>query len=565
MSSDPVRSFVRFAWIALGLTVLVIVWGAVVRATGSGAGCGSHWPLCNGDVVPLAPTVGTVIEFVHRLTSGAVMLLAVGLVVLARRTFPAGHAVRTWAMISLVFMMIEAAVGAGIVLLRLVEDNASALRAAYVGVHLVNTLLLVAAMTTTIWSVRAPSSARGAAGATRLFSVTMFAMLGVAATGAIVALGDTLFPHASLVEGLAADLDPTAHFLIRLRIWHPILAAAVASTVLWLAWRDPVFEGPEQETPRQFVIMLVIGQCALGVLNLVLLAPLTLQMAHLLVSNLLWIPLVWAWRTAMNGSVFAPLHQPVHDFCLDQIARAASRPLVIGLQAPQGAGKTTLVSHLLERLPALGLRGAGVSVDDFYLTREEQLRLAAAHPGNPYLEHRGYPGTHDVALGTRTIQALRSLGTGAPAQVRVPVYDKSAHGGRGDRAPESAWRSVTGPLDVIIVEGWMFGFAPVDVSAQPDAHLAAPNQALAAYAAWTDLVDVWVVLRAQDPEYVLTWRVQAEEAMKASGKPGLSREAIEDYVRRFLPAYRTYASAERLPGSGPRLTLTLDLERRPLA
>lgn len=258
---------------------------------------------------------------------------------------------------------------------------------------------------------------------------------------------------------------------------------------------------------------------------------------------------------------FAPLHEPVHQFCLAQVAAAPRRPLVIGLQAPQGAGKTTLVTHLLDALPGLGLRGAGVSVDDFYLTREGQLQVAAANPGNRYLEHRGYPGTHDVTLGERTIRELKALRAGE--STRVPVYDKSAHGGRGDRAAKDLWRTVTGPLDVIVLEGWMLGFSPVEASALPDPDLIAPNHALADYRRWTDQVDVWVSLRAQDPEYVLTWRVEAEEAMKASGKPGLSREAITDYIGRFLPAYRTYATPDRIPGGGSGLTLTLDDQRRP--
>ena len=297
MRSDPVRAFIRYAWFTMAATVLVIVWGAVVRATGSGAGCGSHWPLCNGDVVPLAPTVSTIIEFVHRVTSGLVMVLAVGLVVMAGRTFPAGHRARQWAWISLIFMVIEAAIGAGIVLLKLVEGNASALRAGYVGGHLVNTLLLVAAMTTTIWAARSQPVGGGvpARAPAPGFTAAMIAMLLVAATGAIVALGDTLFPSASLAEGLAADLDPTAHFLIRLRVWHPILAATVAAYLFWIAWRHPDFAGEAQATPRQLVMMLIAFQVGLGVINLVLLAPLSLQMAHLLVSNLLWIALVWGW------------------------------------------------------------------------------------------------------------------------------------------------------------------------------------------------------------------------------------------------------------------------------
>jgi D-glycerate 3-kinase len=257
---------------------------------------------------------------------------------------------------------------------------------------------------------------------------------------------------------------------------------------------------------------------------------------------------------------FAALHQPVHDFVFAQLAQAGPRPLVIGLQAPQGAGKTTLVTHLLERLPARGWRGAGVSIDDFYLTRDDQVRLAAANEGNPYLEHRGYPGTHDIDLGVRTMRALKEIQAGRA--VRVPVYDKSAHGGRGDRAPESAWRVVEGPLDLVIVEGWMFGFRPVPESALPDARLNAPNRALERYSAWHAMIDVWIVLRAAEPEFVLEWRVEAEEKMKASGKAGLSREAIEDYVRRFLPAYRTYATG-LAAGTSPALTVTMGLDRKP--
>src|SRR3990172_7385362 len=107
MSADRVRAFVRFAWVALAVTVVVIIWGAVVRATGSGAGCGSHWPLCNGQVVPLAPATSTVIEFVHRLTSGLAMILSLVLLVWARPNFPAGHRARAWALASFVFMLIE--------------------------------------------------------------------------------------------------------------------------------------------------------------------------------------------------------------------------------------------------------------------------------------------------------------------------------------------------------------------------------------------------------------------------------------------------------------------------
>lgn len=257
------------------------------------------------------------------------------------------------------------------------------------------------------------------------------------------------------------------------------------------------------------------------------------------------------------------LYLPVLFFCLARLRKAASRPLVVGIQAPQGSGKTTLVSQLLARLPGVGLRGTGVSVDDFYLPREEQLRVAAAHPGNPYLEHRGYPGTHDVALGAATLASLRELGDAGPDhEVRVPTYDKSAQRGRGDRAPESAWRTVAGPLDLIFVEGWMLGFSPVPESTLSDPFLIEPNRALAAYAAWHRLLDVLVVLRATAPSFVLDWRVQAEEDMKAHGRPGLDRAAIADYIRRFLPAYATYGGAPPQFPADKQLTIWLDAQRR---
>ena len=288
-------AFVRFGWIALGITIAVIVWGAVVRATGSGAGCGSHWPLCNGAVVPLAPRTATVIEYAHRLTSGAAMLLSLGLVLYARRLFPPDHRARTWALAAFIFMMIEAAVGAGLVLLGLVEDNASAMRAGYIGVHLTNTMLLVGAMTGTIWWASQPSGAMPAIARSRGLFITLIAMMVVAATGAVVALGDTLFPHASLAEGLAADLDATSHVLIRLRAVHPVLAVALAVAIVVQTRRDPAFKGARGGPLGALVVALVIAQVGFGVINLLMLAPVPLQMAYLLGSNLLGVAMVWSW------------------------------------------------------------------------------------------------------------------------------------------------------------------------------------------------------------------------------------------------------------------------------
>ncbi len=252
----------------------------------------------------------------------------------------------------------------------------------------------------------------------------------------------------------------------------------------------------------------------------------------------------------------SPLYAAVLQFSREQLARVSHRPVVIGIQGPQGGGKTTLTRALLQALPEHGIRATAVSIDDFYKTRKGQLEVSAAHPGNPYLEHRGYPGTHDIALGAETLRQLR-----AGTATRLPVYDKSAHAGRGDRAPESEWRPITAPLDIVFVEGWMLGFEPIADAQIADPQLQIANARLAEYSAWHSEIDAWVVLRAVDPNDVLTWRVEAEEKMKAAGNPGLSRADIEDYIRRFLPAYSTWGGAPAAVPPERQISFTIDANR----
>ncbi|GAB4208020.1 MAG: hypothetical protein OHK0013_26090 [Sandaracinaceae bacterium] len=286
--------FARFSWGVLVYNLGVIAWGAFVRATGSGAGCGAHWPTCNGEIVPRAESVETMIELTHRLTSGVALLLVVGQLVWALRLFPKGHRTRGLAIATMVFMLLEAAVGAALVLLELVADDQSAARAVWIAVHLVNTFLLVASLALTPWSVSRPrrlpadwGGLRGAlAGGALLLLVT-----GVA--GAITALGDTLFPAETLAAGMAADLSPTAHFLVRLRVIHPLVAAFGGLYLLLLA--GFVAQTREDGTARRLasaVAALVVAQLLLGLVNLWLLAPVWMQLLHLFFADLLWIAFV---------------------------------------------------------------------------------------------------------------------------------------------------------------------------------------------------------------------------------------------------------------------------------
>ena len=287
--------FAPFAWGVVIVSFLVIVWGAYVRASGSGAGCGSHWPLCNGTVLPRDPALETIVEFLHRATSGVALLLVIGLAVLARRTYPAGHVVRRAAWASLFFMVTEALVGAGLVLLELVAHNDSIARAVYLGVHLVNTFLLLAALTLTAWWGSGRPAPVRPVDWRRLAPLLLIlgGLLLVGVTGAVTALGDTLFPAGSLAEGMRQDTSPTAHILLRLRVLHPILAITVGTVLLVLSVRGTLREtSPATSLVGRFAAGLVLTQVAAGVLNLLLLAPIWMQLVHLFLADLVWLSAV---------------------------------------------------------------------------------------------------------------------------------------------------------------------------------------------------------------------------------------------------------------------------------
>jgi len=259
---------------------------------------------------------------------------------------------------------------------------------------------------------------------------------------------------------------------------------------------------------------------------------------------------------------------PVYMWQVKQLeahrAKGTGKPLVVGISAPQGCGKTTLVTCLEELMSIEGIRAASISVDDFYLTNKDQTALAESNPSNPLLQYRGNAATHDVALGTRTLQEL----TSAQGAVRVPRYDKSQFGGRGDRAAEEGWPQVEGPLDVVLFEGWMAGFRPLsdEAVAAVDANLVPVNAALREYEeAWDRWVDSWLVIRVDDPQYVYKWRLQAEEAMRAGGKTGMSDEQIADFVSRFMPAYKAYLPELYRQGPTtcrPAATLIIQVDER---
>ena len=289
MLDRPLRPFARFAWAVLAYTVFVILWGAFVRATGSGAGCGDHWPLCNGDVVPRAPALETVIEFGHRLTSGLAGILALVLAVWAWRAYPTGSRVRTAALGAFAFMMIEAAIGAGLVLLEHVAYNVSVARGYWMAAHLVNTFILVGWLLATAYGASGGAAVRlrGQGRMGLALGVALAGTLVLGASGSVAALGDTL----TLGGGLDPDADPIVGTLVGLRIFHPLIGCLVLLLVGWAVWQAEQDGRPGLAMGR-WALGLFLAQMAVGVLNVQLLAPVWLQLVHLALSNAIWIALL---------------------------------------------------------------------------------------------------------------------------------------------------------------------------------------------------------------------------------------------------------------------------------
>ena len=283
--------FARYAWSVLAYNVLVILWGALVRATGSGAGCGNHWPLCNGELTPAFASWKMAIEFTHRGMTGLDTLAVAVLVIWAFRATPRGSLARRGAVLSAIFLVSEGLFGAALVLLQHVANDASPSRIYWLSAHFANTLTLVACLALTAWWAEGhePPRLHG-----RVFWAGLAALVSLVAvgiTGDISALGDTLFPSASLAAGLARDFDPASNLIVRLRGLHPALAACVGASVMIYAFS----RGAAERNVRKLgygVALAVVAQIGAGVLNLVLLAPVWMQIVHLLLAEVVWIALV---------------------------------------------------------------------------------------------------------------------------------------------------------------------------------------------------------------------------------------------------------------------------------
>jgi cytochrome c oxidase assembly protein subunit 15 len=276
----------------VGYNILVILWGSVVRATKSGAGCGNHWPLCNGQVVPLDPRVDTIIEFTHRCMTGGALFALIGLLVWTFRTTIKGQAARTMVLTSTFFLFTESILGALLVKLGYVTGNQSVGRVVMLSIHLSNTLLMLASLTLTAVMLGTGQMTRdlrlsGKKAAWVIAGLVATIVVGV--SGSLAALGDTLFHATSLRTALEQDLSSSSPMLLRLRGVHPLSALIAAAFVIWIVMQARKAGAGFLTTA---VLTLLGIQFGLGMLDLVLLAPVWMQVVHLLGADLYWVALV---------------------------------------------------------------------------------------------------------------------------------------------------------------------------------------------------------------------------------------------------------------------------------
>jgi len=295
--TDPQTSkrFARYAWFVLGWNIVVILWGVFLRASKSGDGCGQHWLTCGGEVIPSAPELKTVIEYSHRITSFLAFVAVLVLVVWTFRKFEKGSPIRKTAMLSLVFVITEALVGAGLVLTGNTAETLTAARPFWMAGHLINTFILLAFLTLT---------ARYASGGAPLtfqvdkkyllaIGVGVAAVLIVGITGSIAALSTMLFPSTTLTEGVAKDLSSASNVLVRLRLLHPIVAILTSVFLVFLTgWLAKEQDQPAVKRWSNVLAVLVLAQIAFGAATLFLLAPIIMQLGHLFLADAIWISYV---------------------------------------------------------------------------------------------------------------------------------------------------------------------------------------------------------------------------------------------------------------------------------
>lgn len=298
-TQKKLSKFAKFTWFVLVYNIIVVVWGVFLRASKSGDGCGQYWLTCHNELIPTAPQMKTVIEFSHRIMSGLDFFIVLALMVLVLRKFAKGKQIRRFAVISFVFIITEALIGAGLVLTGNTAGANTAARPFWAIGHLMNTFILIGSLSLTAWlaSGRSEFSLKNKTKYIWLLIIGVIGFLFVGASGSLAALSSMLYETTSLIEGLQQDFAGSSPILLRLRISHPILSILVGVGLIFLAgYLKAKADGNKYVQKFSGVLsLLVLVQIVFGSLSLFLLAPILMQLGHLLIADLMWISFVLMW------------------------------------------------------------------------------------------------------------------------------------------------------------------------------------------------------------------------------------------------------------------------------
>jgi len=271
----------------LFLAISSILAGAIVRATGSGDGCGSTWPTCKGRVIPELSDIPELIEFSHRAVSG-ILLVVTLIIFLKTRDLEKNNLKKVISNYLTFFVVLEAVIGAVIVLFEWVGLNSSLPRIVAVPIHLVNTFGLLACFIALYKVVKDDQqSIKGIVDNQFLVVLCLFLLSG--ATGSITALADVLFPSESFIQGFVEDFDETSELLTRLRILHPIVASLLSITLFFESNR---LKKTYKLNTKSLKLMVLVA-VTLGAVNVLSNIWLPLSVFHLAIADFLWITYIY--------------------------------------------------------------------------------------------------------------------------------------------------------------------------------------------------------------------------------------------------------------------------------
>lgn len=355
--------FAKGSLYLLVATVFVVLFGAFVRASLSGDGCGTSWPMCDGGVLPIGAQLKTYIELSHRATSGLLLLGVLGMMIWSFRLFPKGSPVRKASIGAFAFTLVSAAIGAILVLFSLVVEDKSTARAVTMPLHLMNTFALMGALALMAHFARGgrvPSFAnQGGMGSAFKWTIGLFFLLGM--TGAVSAMGKTAF-HAELamantfMDRVNMHLGDSAHPVLRGGVLHPLLAMAAGLVLLFTTRLAMERREKNAEVQRwgNWTIWLYVVQMAFGTMNLVMSAPVWMQITHLAIALANWMALVMLAVHSMPKGM-----DIVHAVVEEQ--EAEKLPLKELIKAYVALTKPRVISLLLFTTVAamfIGARGA---------------------------------------------------------------------------------------------------------------------------------------------------------------------------------------------------------------